>query len=558
MKVAEKGAFWTQPTTFRTVLWILVIVGSLTSVNVLWNHPPTREAQTDDRWRGYTSYYDSRKELSFVYPGEGMAFYNVSFEGVNASNRDGGLYGYYMNVSSPLEEAIVIWRPNKRHGNLESALEYAYQTTGVEDPEFITGPLLTGELGHHTLLYQFYNSSDTLAGEQSGIVGVWNCTDTKRVFIGHLIYPRDAVTPGELQEAYEEFLEDFKCHFRRRIVLMTLEERQEVKREKKIQDWLSDLGRVSTMAILCIGFTFTYKMEKFPNFAHINYAGIGSIVSWSLTRFFGLNPYDTWLFATLAGGILGMLLYRFVVRPVGSRAADWNRPIVLTFVFFVIAQALISVVGMYNYYTRNALHIASTGFRLWDSIRWNLFGIQVRGIALLGPFMSLLLILGLHYFLKSTKYGISLMATAEDEGLAAIMGVDVNRAHLASWFLSSALAAYAGTMMSISGGFNIFSADELIVSVMAGSVLGGLENIYGAIIGGAFVAIGEKALKGLMFRLFGLVVIPWKGIYPIIFLVTVMMLAPDGILTIPGEISKRIDDLRKKRRKKLEDKQRKT
>jgi hypothetical protein len=90
-KVAEKGAFWTQPTTFRTVLWILVLAGSLTSVNVLWNHPPTREAQTDDRWRGYTSYYDSRKELYFVYPGEGMAFYNVSFEGVNASNRDGGL-----------------------------------------------------------------------------------------------------------------------------------------------------------------------------------------------------------------------------------------------------------------------------------------------------------------------------------------------------------------------------------------------------------------------------------------------------------------------------------
>lgn len=70
---------------------------------------------------------------------------------------------------------------------------------------------------------------------------------------------------------------------------------------------------ISLLVILCIGFTFTYMMEKFPNFAHTSYASIGTVVAFYLVRFSGFSPYQTWPVALLVCGLLGVLLYVCIV-----------------------------------------------------------------------------------------------------------------------------------------------------------------------------------------------------------------------------------------------------
>lgn len=60
-----------------------------------------------------------------------------------------------------------------------------------------------------------------------------------------------------------------------------------------------DIISASLMAMLCIGFTFTYMVEGFPNLAHTSYAIIGAVTSFYLTRFHRFNPYDTWPFSVL-------------------------------------------------------------------------------------------------------------------------------------------------------------------------------------------------------------------------------------------------------------------
>ncbi len=70
----------------------------------------------------------------------------------------------------------------------------------------------------------------------------------------------------------------------------------------------------------------------------------------------------------------------------------------------------------------------------------------------------------------------------------------------------------------------------MLVSVMTGSILGGLDSINGAIVGGVFVAISQKVLSTVLFWIFGLDVLRWAGIYPIVFLVITLFLFPNGVL----------------------------
>jgi branched-subunit amino acid ABC-type transport system permease component len=65
---------------------------------------------------------------------------------------------------------------------------------------------------------------------------------------------------------------------------------------------------------------------------------------------------------------------------------------------------------------------------------------------------------------------------------------------------------------------------------MTGSILGGLDSINGAIVGGVFVAVSQKVLSTVLFWIFGLDVLRWAGIYPIVFLVIALFFFPNGVL----------------------------
>jgi branched-chain amino acid transport system permease protein len=75
-------------------------------------------------------------------------------------------------------------------------------------------------------------------------------------------------------------------------------------------------------------------------------------------------------------------------------------------------------------------------------------------------------------------------------------------------------------------------SDELLVMVMAGCVMGGLGGIYGAIIGGFLVAISQKLLTYLLIQVFGIWIANYEALMPIIFLLTVLAIEPNGLMAI--------------------------
>jgi branched-chain amino acid transport system permease protein len=286
------------------------------------------------------------------------------------------------------------------------------------------------------------------------------------------------------------------------------------------------LINVSLLVILCIGFTFTFMMEKFPNFAHTSYASIGTVVAFYLVRFWGFSPYQTWPVAVLVCGSLGVLLYVCVVRPI---KAQGMREITLTFTFYIMSQMISMALAIFSYWLLVSEGIQSSGFILRNyDFRVN----DLPGIGLVAPVTVLLLVAALNVFLYVSRFGIAMRATAEDEFLAASLGVNIHHVHVASWFISGALAGLAGAIIPLWIGTSINYSDILLVNVMAGSVLGGLGSLTGAIVGGFLVASAKKSLTYVLMRVLGTWVGGYEELIPIVFLFTILAIEPNGITAI--------------------------
>ena len=286
----------------------------------------------------------------------------------------------------------------------------------------------------------------------------------------------------------------------------------------------SDMINISLMALLCIGFTFTYMMEGFPNLAHTSFSIMGAVTTFYLSRFHRFNPYDTWAFSILVGGLIGVLIYVGIVRRI--RKHGGYQLVTLTFGSLAIATVLNGTSHIFSYWSsRSRTPTQSYNLSYMD------FWMNGRpGIVYVGLGIVLVITVYLYYFLTRTKTGISLRALAENEELAEVMGISSFKMHCLAWFISGGLAALAGSIVVIHQGMTPTGADELLVAVMTGAILGGLDNIFGAVIGGIFVGVAQKVLSTALFWVFGINVVKWAGIYPIVFLVIALAFFPNGVL----------------------------
>ena len=289
---------------------------------------------------------------------------------------------------------------------------------------------------------------------------------------------------------------------------------------------VSAVINVSLLVMLCIGFTFTYMMEKFPNFAHTSYASLGTMVTYYLVRFNGFNPYYTWPISAILGGVLGVILYLTIVRPIKTRAFS---EITLTFTFYIISQIISQGLAIFSYWLLVDNSIQSQGFNLYN-YDYRINGIPAIGI--IAPVTVLAVVVMLQGFLKISKHGVAMRATAEDEGLSMSLGVNVGLVHVSSWFISGALAALAGSIISMWLSTSVNFSDTLLINVMAGSVLGGLGSVTGAIIGGFLTALSTKAIIWFLITQVGVNMGVYEGLIPIIFLFVILAIEPHGLIAI--------------------------
>ena len=259
-----------------------------------------------------------------------------------------------------------------------------------------------------------------------------------------------------------------------------------------VQQFLNALGLGIMYALIAVGFTLFFGVIEVVNFAHGEVFMLGAFVallSGGLITSIGLTmgslPFflAILLLVLMTGGVFGVLLEKFIVRPMRS-APDIMTLLITLGVSIVMREAVMLFVPN----GRNPQPFP----KLFNMESIQIGGVLIKPETILCIILSAVLISGLYYIIEKTTFGRYIRATAQDREAAMMMGINVKKVFIITLALGSALGAVAGMMNGLSYGiikFNMgFAAG---IKGFAAAVVGGLGNVYGAIAGGMLLGFLE-------------------------------------------------------------------
>jgi branched-chain amino acid transport system permease protein len=253
---------------------------------------------------------------------------------------------------------------------------------------------------------------------------------------------------------------------------------------------------------------------------------MGVYITYTVFKQWGMNPYVGFPVAFLFGGAVGFFLYITVVNILRRMGGG---QIVLTIATMAINIFLVAGVNIYATWIRMLTGRYAYNFMVKEG-DFMLYG--QRGITYVAFAICLSTAVLLHLFLTRTKMGIAMRATAEDPGLASIIGINTERIQQISWFLTGGMACLAGTMFPFWFLGTPGVGASLLSACMAGSLLGGVESAYGAIMGGFIVGFAQVLLTTFLMQNIG----EWTGEYrtmiPMLILIFVLLFEPRGMIGI--------------------------
>ncbi|HIE23877.1 MAG TPA: branched-chain amino acid ABC transporter permease [Candidatus Korarchaeota archaeon] len=280
--------------------------------------------------------------------------------------------------------------------------------------------------------------------------------------------------------------------------------------------------------MLAIGFTLTYLIAKIPNFAHGTFAGIGIYTTFWVARVKHMNPYISPPIAFILGAIVGASIFLVVIQTLRKYKAT---PISLTISTIALNIIMVALLNIYADYVRESTEetIFTRGFQ-FRRLDFRLF--DLPGVLIATTILIVFLILSLHLMLTKTKFGIALRATVENSDLATMMGVNVDRVSTFSWFLTGGLASLSGSFLPLWFQGNPGTGNLLMTSVFAASILGGINSIYGAMIGGYMLGLSEILITSLLAKYISGSLAAYRMLIPLTILSVSLLMAPTGIMGI--------------------------
>jgi branched-chain amino acid transport system permease protein len=281
-----------------------------------------------------------------------------------------------------------------------------------------------------------------------------------------------------------------------------------------LQYVVSGLATGSIYALVALGLALIYRSTRILNFAHGDMATAGTFFALTLL---GLNlSYGAaFILALLFGAVLAMAFYFCVLVPAQRREATQLGQIILTLGLGLILQGLISYLG--------TPEPRSFPFPLSDTKIYQLGGVVMSQLSL-GTFAIGLLASLLFYLLvQKTRLGLAMRATSENLPAAQTMGIPTRQILALSWGLAALLGVLAGLFLAPALLFDTFFMLEPFLKGFAAAILGGLNSLPGAIVGGLILGVAES-LAG------GFVSIAFKNTFAFLIIILVLLLRPEGLL----------------------------
>jgi branched-chain amino acid transport system permease protein len=281
-----------------------------------------------------------------------------------------------------------------------------------------------------------------------------------------------------------------------------------------LQYLVSGLATGSIYALVALGLALIYRSTRILNFAHGDITTAGTFMALTLLS---LNlPWAlAFILAIVFGMVLAMAFYFCVLVPAQRREATQLGQIILTLGLGLILQGLVAYFG--------GTVPQAFPFPLSDIKIYHLGEVVVSQLGL-GTFIIGLLACLLFYLLvQKTRIGLAMRATSENLPAAQTMGIPTRKVLAFSWGLAALLGVIAGLFLAPALLLDPFFMLEPFLKGFAAAILGGLNSLPGAIVGGLILGVAES-LAG------GFISIAFKNTLAFVIIILVLLFRPEGLL----------------------------
>ena len=230
-------------------------------------------------------------------------------------------------------------------------------------------------------------------------------------------------------------------------------------------------------------FVLVYKSTQVVNFAQGEFLLIGAWVCWAFLVYLELPFVVGFLLTLVFMAAFGMCLQMLVLRPmIGEPIIS---VIMVTIGLSIFFQALMKWIFGVS---------AESYPQVFEQETFVVFGLHVETAYLMSTVFALLIMAAFYFFFKHSKQGLAMRATAFDQQVAQSLGISVKRVFAMSWAIAATVSATAGVVIGMVNGVSD-SLSVIGIKVFPAVILGGLDSIIGAIVGGLIIGVLENVAE---------------------------------------------------------------
>jgi len=287
------------------------------------------------------------------------------------------------------------------------------------------------------------------------------------------------------------------------------------------QQMINGISLGSLYALVAIGYTMVYGILRLINFAHGDLLMFAAYSALYGTTLFALPWYWSFPLALLGTGLLGILVERSAYRPLRGAPRISLLISAIGVSFLLENLALVVIGGVPKPFPRPEVFDRVVEF----------MGIRIPVLTLYTPIITLVLLSGLLAVVFRTRVGKAMRAASTDFETTQLMGINLDRIISVTFLLGSVLAAAGGIMWSMKyPQVNPFMGVLPGLKAFIAAVLGGIGNIFGAVLGGFVLGVGEIFIVALVPQLS-----QYRDALSFLALILMLLFRPTGILGEPVE-----------------------
>jgi branched-chain amino acid transport system permease protein len=276
-----------------------------------------------------------------------------------------------------------------------------------------------------------------------------------------------------------------------------------------------------SLALYALGFAMVYGVSRLPNFAHGALFVISGFIAWSFVNSLGLNYLISIVLTMIATGIIGALMYQFILIRVRGMAIS---EIIASYAMGLAILEGLRWGGFKGMtYTLPAFIEGST----------ELAGVPVDYQRLLVVGIGVAVVAFLWLFTHYTRIGLALRGMAQDERAAMMLGIDSDRMAVAAMGFGSMLAALAAVVLLPLGNIVVEAGYNILILAIAVCIVGGLGSWMGAVLAAFLIGFAQILTVVYLGAHFQMVV-------ALSAIILTLILKPSGLFGRQKELEERV------------------